>query len=442
MVTGSKRWEAPVAALACVLLCVSCAAFRESGRATPAACDLEYAPIEDDSKIFDYLGSNSLDMGARSRNALEGQPVYFSKRPQYGSLALGGLDAKDNKGKTFTFVVDESKGTGTGYDTLYLDANADGSLEVDAKVTGKPRTYTRDGKEVEDWRYIDFPPVELQLAYGDKTYPFHVRPWCNTYSQTSMRISSRGYCKGELTLDGTAYPIALVDDTCNGRFNDPVIAEGGGTKGNIYARGDALVIDVNKDGKFEKDYTLTPELYPLGKLLVFGGVCYDMEVSPCGRHVALKPTETACGAVTLSQTDCEVVLYGKSGALKLDGNMPRTKVPVGEYRFAGCRFERTSASGKTKWTLVGSGDWAQPVVNVTEKGKTCISFGPPIVMTVEVSKQDTSQFRFDLAMKGQGGETYVAGNLARNGKEIKNAPAFQVLNPEGKVVARGTFEYG
>ncbi len=427
--------------LALALLCTSCAVLKEAGPGGPVACDLEYVAIEDADDTFGYVGSTYEQMSRRPRKKLEDEPIYFSKRPHYASKEFGGLGGENDDATACVFVVDESKGTTTGYETLYVDANGDGSLNDEAQVTGTPNTYTRDGEEVQDWRQVEFPAVELKVAYGDKTHPYRVKPSCRTYSDTSMSLRSAGYCRGELELAGETYAVALVDDTCNGRFNDPY---GGrdGSSGSIYGSGDALVIDTNQDGEFDKDHNPTAELYRLGRHLVFNGTSYDLDVSPCGRRLSLTPTASPCGVVTLSQELCEVELMGDGGTLKLDSVAGKSRIPVGEYRFATCRLEEKTAGGNVTWGLVGKGDWSQSAVAVTENGKAHVVFGPPLIAKVTVSKREAQTFAFDFALSGQGGETYTAGDVTRNGKSIGNAPFFKILDKEGKQVARGNFEYG
>ena len=64
--------------------------------------------------------------GERPRELLSKEPEYKSARPLYSAVELG--DAKD---RFITLVVDESKGSGSGYDTLYVDANNNGDLTDD-----------------------------------------------------------------------------------------------------------------------------------------------------------------------------------------------------------------------------------------------------------------------------------------------------------------------
>jgi len=64
-------------------------------------------------------------------------PAFTSQAPIFGSVRFGGRQDETNSGLLFYFAVDESRGTGKGYDRLYFDANRDLDLRNDPVV--KPR---------------------------------------------------------------------------------------------------------------------------------------------------------------------------------------------------------------------------------------------------------------------------------------------------------------
>jgi hypothetical protein len=58
-------------------------------------------------------------------------PAFISQVPIFGSVRFGGRPDETNSGLLFYFAVDESSGTGKGYDRLYFDANRDLDLRND-----------------------------------------------------------------------------------------------------------------------------------------------------------------------------------------------------------------------------------------------------------------------------------------------------------------------
>ena len=67
-------------------------------------------------------------------------PAFISGMPIFGSVRFGGRLDETNSGLLFYFAVDESRGTGKGYDRLYFDINRDLDLRNDpvAKLQQSP----------------------------------------------------------------------------------------------------------------------------------------------------------------------------------------------------------------------------------------------------------------------------------------------------------------
>lgn len=63
--------------------------------------------------------------------AVKHYPQFTSHAPIFGSVRFGGKANDTNSGTPFYFAVDESRGTGKGYDRLYFDANRDLDLRND-----------------------------------------------------------------------------------------------------------------------------------------------------------------------------------------------------------------------------------------------------------------------------------------------------------------------
>lgn len=66
--------------------------------------------------------------------AVRHYPAFVSRVPIYGSVKFGGRWDDPNSGSTFYFALDESQGTGKGYDRLYFDRNCDLDLRNDSPV--------------------------------------------------------------------------------------------------------------------------------------------------------------------------------------------------------------------------------------------------------------------------------------------------------------------
>jgi hypothetical protein len=61
-------------------------------------------------------------------------PHFASRAPIFGSVRFGAKSSQPDSGLLFYFAVDESRGTGKGYDRLYFDGNRDLDLRNDPVV--------------------------------------------------------------------------------------------------------------------------------------------------------------------------------------------------------------------------------------------------------------------------------------------------------------------
>jgi len=392
----------------------------------PVVSELEYKSVEEIRSRLGYIGSGSVEMSLRPREKLGAEPIYFSRRPLYGMIELG-----DSEDKRFVLVIDESKGTRSGYDTLYIDANNNEDLADDTKIAANIRG---------DGSMTEFPTATVTVECGGREYPYRITPMVYSYGDTRVRWSAAGYCEGELRFGDKTYKVALFDDTCNGVFNDAfAVPRGYPTSGSVYARGDTMVIDIDGDGEFKKSYNDTPEMYHVGKYISFGDTCYELEIAPSGRTITVSEAEDPCGYIASEQEGYSVELIGDDGALKLNGGASRVKAPAGEYRFAACSFESKDDRG-TPWRIIGRGSWQQPVITVNPDESASLEFGPPLTASLTVAKGGGA-FQFGLEIKGQGGETYSAGDFERAKSRVQ-PPRLEIRDEKGEIVARGKFEFG
>ena len=105
--------------------------------------------------VFKLRPVSVFDVGKDKDNFLRGQicrcqdkpfaevknyPAFASQAPIFGSVKFGGRADDTNSGALFYFAVDESRGTGKGYDRLYFDGNRDLDLRNDpvARLQSNP----------------------------------------------------------------------------------------------------------------------------------------------------------------------------------------------------------------------------------------------------------------------------------------------------------------
>jgi len=410
-------------------LCVSCALLRPAprGPAPPAVSELQYKSVENMASEFGYVAGEGVQVSLKPHETLIAEPVYFSKHPLYGEIVLG-----DSEDKTYTVVIDESKGTRSGYDMLYVDANNNEDLTDDLKLIGKT---------LDDGRRTEFSPVEVTVAYGSQNYPYRLTPMIRAYREVELRWVPSGYCDGELRFGDKPYKVALFDDSCNGLFNDAWNVPGASRHRSSEASsgpGDLMLIDVNGDGTFKKDRGDWRESYLVGKYIPFGDTCYEMHIEPNGRRISVREAEVACGYITTIHKEYCLDLVGAEGTVRLNGTGSRVRVPSGAYKLAFCKLEGKDKGGAV-WRIFGGGVSDQPI-QVNPNRKTPLRFGPPLKASI-LPNEDGDSFRFGVKIAGQGGETYEFGRFERDGARV-DPPGFEIRNNKGEVVVRGNFEYG
>jgi hypothetical protein len=83
------------------------------------------------------------------------EAAYRSARPLYAKLALTA-----DRSKVLSVLLDESYGTGKGYDIVYVDTNFNGRFEQQEAVKARPQELPI--------RRASFPPINLGLPYNEK----------------------------------------------------------------------------------------------------------------------------------------------------------------------------------------------------------------------------------------------------------------------------------
>ena len=404
-------------------VCASCATTRLASG--PSESTLEYKFDAESLSRFPNMGQSTPQLSPSPSQTLVAKPVLFSKQPRYGVIGSGEAEAAGP-----VFVLDESKGTGSGYDTLYVDANNNKDLSDDPKIVAKASAQGSNS---------EFPAAEVSVGSNDQPYPYHVKlRTCG--SNDHVHVTSAGYCEGVVTFGASTYGVALFDDNGNGLFNDPhAPISGRDRKGAVYARGDTMVIDLDADGELEKGSRDTPELFHLGKYISLGSICYEVEVAQNGRSITVRETTAPLGGIKSAHEQFSAELLGSDGALKLTGASRKAMAPAGTYQLSSCSFEGQDDAGAS-WSIVGKGDWAQAPIEVAQGTSTSLEFGPPLIASVDASNNGDN-FTFKLNVKGQGGAVFSARDFQVDGEQAP-APRIEIRDSRGETIAKGKFEYG
>lgn len=161
--------------------------------------------------------------------------------PLYGTLKLG----PGNAPTSIIVVVDEPDGSPS---RLFVDANANGDLTDDPAPKWSPRPVKgKDGAEYQQYSGV----VKVTIPLGGETTELSL-PVYRFDKRDPARATLKGFLfyysdygrEGEVTLGEKTYHVLLADLLATGDFRG---------KSGAKPSGVSLLIDVNGNGKFEKE---------------------------------------------------------------------------------------------------------------------------------------------------------------------------------------------
>jgi hypothetical protein len=268
---------------------------------------------------------------------VKGYPTFTSKKPIYGSLQIYQSPKRKGTGQIAYFAVDESQGTGKGYDRLYFDANADLDLRNDPVV--KPQTRPPDRARLNYGgvkEQVIFDPVAANLDFGPvgmRSVQMMPRLIISVYENSEYKqmafVRTRLYL-GDIKIGGIPYEARLG--------NDYVVS------GRLDTQGAILMLS-------PKDGPGTPERWWGGDTLMavhkVRGRFYTFSASPVGDQLTVHPYHGDLGTFEVGPGGRPLEGLGISGSLdgeeravavggEVVGGSPKAarscELPVGDYR--------------------------------------------------------------------------------------------------------------
>ncbi len=235
-----------------------------------------------------FLRGHSGECEEKPLAEVKNYPVFKSQKPIYGSVRFGG-EAGDRKhtGMLFHYALDESQGTGKGYDRLYFDLNRDLDLRNDAALAPHPnppatakQTYSSIKQQV------IFEPLLVGFDFGaEGTEKVQLIPrlTVSVYDGTEYKgisfIRTRAY-EGEIKVAGESYDVLLGNDYfISGRLDHP---------------GTALVLTPKKGSSIT--WWGGDRMMALHKI---HGAYYSFSANPTGDRLTVRPYTGEFGAFEL-----------------------------------------------------------------------------------------------------------------------------------------------
>lgn len=353
-----------------------------------------------------------------AREKLLEEPRYKSQHPVYYAAEYG-----DSNDRLYTLVIDESAGTGKGYDRVYIDANNDNRVE---EAEGRPFELGTTSKTVPIRLGIQNSAGGVVSAYYFDFSAFPYQDEDNPVEKIHANLRDSSYYTGVARFFGRPMRIALADLDSNGLFNDPEM--------KIF-KGDRFFVDLSGDGSYRNSGKLR-ESFPYGQYTRIRDHWFSIAASPDGSRVQIREASPALGRIEATPPIIAADLRSSSQALELEFDQGADMGVEGTYRLVSIILE---GKGDTGYKMTGAFADEKSTVSIAQ-GKTIkIPGGYPLtVRTLAKANDSDGKIVFRLSIAGSGGEIY---SWRRHNPQSSKA-GFVIAKTDGQVVHRDYFEYG
>jgi hypothetical protein len=349
------------------------------------------------------------------------QPDYKSDKLYYYAAKYG--DADDN---IYTIVLDESGGTGKGYDTVYVDADNDNRIDPNKEKFSFEMSTTRN----------DIPlRMKLIVAAGGKRIPYYFNFTAFPYTDENNPVEkihanarNSSMFTGQAYFSGKKYKIGIADLNSNGLFND--VEQG------IF-RGDRFFVDFDGDGKFKDSSSGSVESFSYGKYTKIGDSWYSIEASADGMSIQINPASPEIVRVQALKNVSTVDLHSAIQSQRLNFSGGTAEAVTGDYRLVAMKLSMPDSQSQT-WTVTGSFRENQPDISL-KKGENKVL---PEVLPFTVSIEPSGKAPFEEVTLTAKITTSMGGVFRTPRTKQQPNGGFEIQDADGKTVASGTFKYG
>jgi len=290
--------------------------------------------------ISDWVQGQSADCQEQPCPAVKAYPEFASKKPIYGSIRFDERADEKESGTLYYFAIDESQGTGKGYDRLYFDSNRDLDLRNEAVL--KP--WRDHPKEAEQ----QYGGLKEQVVFESLPLNFDCGPAGVRAIQLLPRLGSSSYKDKVSNHVSFARTTIYVGDIELGNQQFHAIL---GKQSAVTGRLDSpntslLLLAVGRSGSVGSrrcTYNINATLKADGKFFTFAA-------SPAGDELTVRPYQGELGTFEVGaggRTLDMMALHGSLeaahtavfvGGEELQGSPTAARscqVPVGDYLLAG-----------------------------------------------------------------------------------------------------------
>ncbi len=351
---------------------------------------------------------------------LNGLPPFQSAKPRWYAARFG--DGKDN---LFAVAIDERRGTGAGYDTVYVDSNNDHRIDPVAERHVFPLGTTSKADPI----YLQF-----QIVTAGKTnahfFHFTAFPYADDRYPKDIHANLRNgsYWVGRAILNGAERRIVLADMDSNGRFNDP--------EQSLF-HGDRFFVDFPKKPGSDEGSQLTS--FPYGEFTRIAGGWSSIAATPDGGEVTIARASPRLGHVQAPPGITRATLRSPRQTLNLSFSNGLDQAIVGTYKLQSLAL-REERGGEKPLVLLAAYPERPPEIRIREGKTFTLAAGPPLRIEVQPRRQPSADtVGLSLVLVGAGGETY---RWNRQVNRSAPKPGFEIRDGAGRLADAGSFEYG
>ena len=356
---------------------------------------------------------------------LVSEPVYGSGKRVYYAARYG--DAKDN---TYTFVIDESAGADTGFNTLYADLNNDNRLDPE----NEKFALTLSGLTTKEARNV---PITLSVSSGGKTFPYSFDFAAFRYSDREHPIEKihatcreSSIMRGEAMFEDRRCKVALADLDSNGLFNN--------YEQGLF-RGDRFFVDLDGNGTFQTG-SGGEESFPYAQHAKIGSRWYTVEASPDGGTVQIRPSRPTFGIIKSPGSVKSVGLSSPKQFQSLEFKDGKVEALSGEYQVRDIALEMVGKDGQG-WSTRGQYRSAGPKITIEPNREAMLNDVQPLTIQVAVlPASEANTIDLEPRIVDRYGGSF---STLRKDNQRHEPPARLVIKDfDGKQIADAALEYG
>ncbi|MEI7728994.1 MAG: hypothetical protein WCO56_05465 [Verrucomicrobiota bacterium] len=397
------------------------------------------------------------------------EPRATSSRPLYGELRAVSSD------RAVAFRLDESGGTGQGYDTLIVDSNNNGDLTDDAAIKRAAPTTGRVSSPSYDQGSFTVPSLSQvggnKLVYYAEMFVYRTALANDrTLSSTStylgyLRLKAGWYMETTVSLNGVQQRVGLVDGDANGQLGDtwkPRMTKTISGESWYFSMADCFLQEKDGSGSFSRSI-LNDSSMPFNQVLYLGTQPYRAALTADSKtllvelwnspltEVQMQPQGDQVRSVTLARESTP----GQWELMQANAANGRLQLPPGNYRVYQTTLTGKAADGEIMVSAYLRS--VKPALAVEAGKPAVLNCGGPLEVKVTAAKtigiptstdgERTVQkaepiLRIGASVEGNAGEVYSSFYKMKD-KTVDRPPkpTFAVMDG-GKVIASGNLEYG